>query len=373
MRILDRYIIRYYLINFVVLLAVFTLLFIVVDMMFNFDEFLDAGRNNSGQWGSMVAATVAAILDYYGPLSALLYVFFAGIIALGAMGFTFATFVRTGELGAMVSSGVSMFRIAAPILVVGFFLNAATLVDQEFVLPRLASKLTREASQVSRETAKPFRVHYTVDHNGRLLSVSSFDSNGPAMQGVTILIRSDKGMALQRITADRGTWDAAREGGGWLLTGVVATERDVAGPAGSAVNATHEETMFFPTDLSPEVLIARQESIYPRLLSMPELMRLAKNPAVDTGQIRQIMHSRFSLLVLNLLVLVMGLPFFLTREPVNMLLQGVKAAAVCLGAWGGGLVMMQVSTGQMQPALSAWLPVVIYLPVSAMLLMRVRT
>jgi len=371
MRILDRYIIRQYLINFVILLAVFMLLFIVVDMMFNFDEFLDAGRKNASVWGGALPASVAAILDFYAPLSALLYVFFVGIIALGAMGFTLASFVRTGELGAMVTSGMSMYRIAAPVIVVGFLLNALTLPNQEYLLPWLAPKLTRQASQVAHGTAKPFRVYYTVDRSGSLLSASKFVVAATQMEDVSILIRDENGIAMQRITAQSATWNDAR-GGGWELRDVQLSRRDGTG-GGSLLDARREEVMFFPTDLSPEVLIARQESIYPRLLSLTELIKLSKNPAVDTAQVRQIMHSRFSLLVLNLLVLVMGMPFFLMREPANMLLQGVKAASTCLGAWGGGLIMLQVGTGGLPPVVSAWLPVVIYLPVSAVLLMRVRT
>ena len=38
------------------------------------------------------------------------------------------------------------------------------------------------------------------------------------------------------------------------------------------------------------------------------------------------------MIVLNILVLLMGLPFFLNRDPTNRLVQGMRAATVCLGA-----------------------------------------
>ena len=40
----DRYIIRQFLVNFVILLCVMMMLFTVVDMILNLDEFLEAGR-----------------------------------------------------------------------------------------------------------------------------------------------------------------------------------------------------------------------------------------------------------------------------------------------------------------------------------------
>src|SRR5690606_12074206 len=133
---------------------------------------------------------------------------------------------------------------------------------------------------------------------------------------------------------------------------------------------------FFETTLSPNVLLARRATIYPRLLPLHELQQMQAVPAVtphQRAQITQIVWSRFSLLVVNVLILVMGLTFFLLRAPENMLIQSIKAAAVCMGAWGGSLIMLQVSSDLFNPVAAAWLPVVIYLPVSAFLLQTVKT
>ena len=56
----------------------------------------------------------------------------------------------------MVSSGISMHRIAAPIVVVGGLLNVLTLLDQEWVIPDLAYRLTRSKSQVRYEAIRSF-------------------------------------------------------------------------------------------------------------------------------------------------------------------------------------------------------------------------
>ncbi|MEL7089072.1 MAG: hypothetical protein AAGL98_11630, partial [Planctomycetota bacterium] len=80
--------------------------------------------------------------------------------------------------------------------------------------------------------------------------------------------------------------------------------------------------------------------------------------------------------VLNALVLVMGLPFFLKRLPGNTMVAALRAAGLCIGAWGGGLMMLQLSPGNLPiggPVLVAWLPVVIYLPVSAWLLGKIKS
>ena len=135
----------------------------------------------------------------------------------------------------------------------------------------------------------------------------------------------------------------------------------------------------YETDLSPTVLLARRNAIYAGLLSIRTLEDLADNEAVDAGQrakVTQIISSRFSLMVLNVLILVMGLPFFLKRVPGDTLVSSLRAAALCIGAWGGGLMMLQLSPEAMPwggPVLVAWLPVAIYLPVAAWLLQTVES
>ena len=143
-----------------------------------------------------------------------------------------------------------------------------------------------------------------------------------------------------------------------------------------ATLAEAEPYEFFETELTPTVLQARRATSYPYLLPMSQLRPMQTNPAVgpkNQQRITKIVWGRFSLLVLNVLVLVIGLPFFLSRSPTNLLVQGVKAAGVCIGAWAGGIVMLQGGADWLPPVAAAWLPVVIYLPISAWLLQTIKT
>ncbi len=375
MKTLDRYIVQQFLINFVILLTVFTLLFVLVDVIVDMDEFIKAGRLKADTHGGVILATAWAFVDYYGPMLILLYAFFAGLIVVAAVGFTLSSLARTRELTAMVSSGISMHRIAAPLVVVGCLINGLTLLDQELVIPKLAYKLTRSKSQLSHETNKAFEVRYAVDSKGHLISAAKFDvgTDEPMLTGVTILERDSQGRAKRRITAEQAFWNEPLKG--WeLVGGYGITPDQTQGPAGASLpfnTATPEK--FFATDLSPQVLLAFRTGVYPRLLSLGELRDLAANPAVNDGPIRKIMHSRFSLLVLNVLVLIVGLPFFLMRQPANMLHQGIMATAACLAVWAAGVFLPESASAYMNPVASAWLPVVVFLPLSAAWLQTIQT
>lgn len=377
MKTLDRYIIRQFLINFVILLSVLMLLFVLVDLIVDLDEFLQAGKRHADTYGSTAVATAVAVADYYGPLMILMYVFFSGLLVVGGMGFAIASLHRTRELTAIVASGISMYRIAAPVLLAGIALNALSIPVQELVIPKLASKLARSKSHVKYDasTVQSFPVRFAPDEDGDLIDAAEFDAGKGILTGVTILQRDERGMTQRRITASQAVWSEQPQG--WkLLQGSAVQPIALVQTLDEPGALEPEPVEFFATEMSPTVLMARRASIYPRLLSLSELQTMQHNPAVEPrhrDQITRIVWSRFSMLVMNVLILVMGLSFFLQLGQQNMLMQAMKAAGVCLGAWGGGLMMLQVGGGPLNPVAAAWLPVVIYLPVSAILLQGIRT
>jgi lipopolysaccharide export system permease protein len=372
MKTLDRYILRQFLLNFAILCFVLMALFVLVDLIIQLDQFLAAGQALKGRFGGAVPATLWVMWDYYGPMVLLIYCYCSGLIVMGAMGFTLAGLTRTRELVAMLTSGISMYRVAAPIVVVGAGLSALALPLQELAIPRLAGKLTRGHSELGRATIQKFPIRFSRDTQGRLLSAAEFLPEREELVDLTILVRDQHGEAPMRIAAKSATWDEKR--GGWVLQeGVAIQRRADLTPAGSGATTPKAPCPFFKTDLTPKVLLARRASIYPRLMALSELQQMLGNPAVDRKALHQVIHSRFSTLAVNVLILVMVLPFFLLREPANLLAQGIKAVALGIGAWVTALVMLQTSTEALNPVTSAWLPVVIFLPLSALLLTRVRT
>jgi lipopolysaccharide export LptBFGC system permease protein LptF len=370
---LDRYIVRQFLANFAVLSAVLLSLFVVVDLMVDLDEFLQAGDAHADQWfGSKWLAVGATTVDFYGPMVLLIYVFFSGLIVAGAMGFTVSHLQRQRELTAIIASGVSLYRVAMPIVIVGVALSASALPLQEFLLPRMATQLTRSKSDLKRETGggeKPIR--YIPDDVGNLWSATGYDPTQQRLTDLRVVVRNDKRVLDMLITADEAYW--SEDHGGWRL--VQANVRQPVGEAGSAVEEVIAPEIL-QTKLTPAVLLARRATLFPAVLSLRELQTLQSNDAVDAkqrGVITRTIWGRFSLLVLNVLLLVMALPFFLRRLPGNPLMPSAQAAGLCVGAWAGGLIMLQASPEAVSPVVSAWLPVVIYLPISAILVTSIKT
>src|SRR6478735_8681244 len=100
MRIIDRYVlfsfIKNYLISFMVLIG----MYIVLDMVFNFDDL--AGLKSTTPGGGVVTAA-----------------------------FTLTRLSRFNELTALLAAGVPLLRIAMPIILAGLVLNGLVIADQE--------------------------------------------------------------------------------------------------------------------------------------------------------------------------------------------------------------------------------------------------
>ncbi|MBB6431071.1 LptF/LptG family permease [Algisphaera agarilytica] len=380
MKTLDLYIIRQFLTNFIMLFVVVMLLFVVVDFIVDVDEFVKAGQVHKDSWyGIPALATVGTIVDYYVPVVLLVYVFFNGLIVVGAMGFTIVGLQRKRELTAVIASGVSLYRVAAPVLIAGMVLSAVTLPVQEFILPPLAPKLVRPKSALSqpKKGLESKEVFFAQAGGGDLLSASRFDANRGELSGLHIIMRDETGTKHTEIKAESALWDDAQAA--WVFNEGFAEKPLSQADAERATTRTKYPVESYATDLSPTVMLARRNALFASLLSIRTLEGLADNQAVSPAQrdkISQIISSRFSLMVLNVLLLVMALPFFLKRLPGDTLSSSLKAAGLCIGAWGGGLMMLQLSPGSLPvggAALVAWLPVAMYLPVAAWLLQSVKT
>ncbi len=376
MQTLDRYILKQFLTNFVILLAVLMGLFIVVDLIVDLDEFLQAGKEHADRdgFGIPIVATLYTVVDYYVPVVLLIYVFFSGLIVVGAMGFTVTALQRQRELIAMLAGGISLYRVALPILLGGALLSAVTLPVQEFVLPNLAGKLMRSKADLKREGVKERPLLYIADAEGRLWSAAGFDSGKGLLRGVQVVERDADGLLARKVMASEAVWDEATSS--WYLTQGVALRPDATRPSGGGEADGLVPVDAIETTLSPMALLAQQTSVLPAVLSLRQLRALGQNPALDASQRgthTRTVWGRFSLLVLNVLLLVMALPYFLRRVPGDVLKASVMAAGLCLGAWAGGVMTLQASPEQLPPVVSAWLPVVLYLPVAAWMLTRIRT
>lgn len=409
MKILDGYIIRLFLLNLLILFVVITGLILLINLIVNFDTFVNAAAQEGGSGPYRVGRVIVLAADFYGPQIFLYYNYMVGVLPVGAAAFTFTQLVRNHELTAMLAGGISMQRLAMPVLALGFATNVLMVLNQELVLPNLAEKLQRRHADIRHGGIRDLAVHFMPDSYGSLYTADGFEVSTQTLRDVTILVREPVdetgerfGWASRRITAERAEWDEERDG--WRLINGIAVLREpsgtAAGSAGSAaIQAVADDRRlkgadggadgelggdlqvrrrqavdFIASDLDPVSIVQRERQRFRQLLSTQQLNELMERSAIlDPAELQRVKHSRLSLVVVNMLILAMGLPFFMLRSPGNMLMQTVKAAPLCIGAWGAGFMLMQIQPGGLPPIAVAWLPVALYAPMAVYLMDSIET
>lgn len=360
---LDSYILKSFGINYLISLCSLMGLYLTLHLFFNLDEFVE------GQTGFF--KILGNMISYYGYNLFLYFAQTSGVITLFAATATLARLQKNNELIACLASGTSLYRVAAPVIVGGVLTNGLWIIDQEIIIPRIAAQLARDPDDV--EGVRTRALWFMKDRESTLLSANQFFPAEQTMFTMIVLERDANGDMLGVITAERATWDP--QGHGWDLTrGTRSRPGSDLGAGFSAQEPNIREPVdFYPSDLTPDDLILRQGAQWINMLSLTELSELEQKAYVDARSVQRIRHGRFAAPFVNLLLLLLGLPFFLVREPTSVLEQASKCLLNCGLAFVANFVAVNLVGGSVSPALPAWIPIMVFAPLAVVYLDSVKT
>ena len=374
MNTLDRYIARQYLFNVIALLMVLFSFVVAVDVPLNLDKFVEAVNHMDPSAGGVrkVALVALGVLDIWWPRLLQLFNYLVGLVLVAAMGFTFTQLVRHRELVAVLAGGVSLHRVARPVLIVAACVMGVRWINSELVLsnPKIAPLLTREPADIGRRSWTEFPVHLVPDSANRVFLAEKFDPSAGVMENVTIWERDKAGHAERAIGADKAVWDKDA----WKLTGahVQAMTLSAGGSAAGAPSGPAPDRV--KTDLGPETLKLKRYEAFSQTLSWMQISELLRTARPDMHEkLQRIRWSRVSQTISGLLVLVITLPFFLMREPKNMLVQSLKCAPIGIVSMMGGILLSSVAWPGLPPGFGVFIPVLILVPVAIASVSWMRT
>ncbi len=390
---LDRYIARQYAFNVVALMVLLFCFVVTIDVALNIDRFvLNAERfaraaDPAAAPGAaaeepsslrVAVVTVFLVVDLWWPRLVQLFSFMLGLVLAGAMGFTVTQLVRHRELVAMLAGGISLHRVARPILLVAVAATGVQVLTQELVIPRIAPLLNREHRDAGRRDWSGFEVKLPADGQGRLFYAKWFDPETGRAEVMHVWERDRDGRAVRRISTDLAVW----RDGAWELTeprelvlAPVTAEGDDQAPPRAAVERPSSVTRL-ETDMDPTTLLVKRHAGLSGTLSWRQISEMVSSPLINEqmrAQLERVRWGRVALMISNLLALVITLPFFLMREPKNMVVQSLKCAPVGIVAMMGGVLGTAVAVPGLPPGLSVFLPVLVLTPVAIAVAFSVKT
>ncbi|MFN0009206.1 MAG: LptF/LptG family permease [Planctomycetota bacterium] len=356
---LDRYIGGLFLTSYATALFLVVGLFLILDMASNLDDYLEP-------WPDGSRASNIVIAWYYLLDLPFLFLQVAPFVTLVAGLFTVSKLLKFNETVAILSAGVSSWRLLAPVFLLGSLSGVLMFGVREACSSLLASP--RDALRHVLEEKSTDLVYSNLwvrDLNGSAVRLDEFrpsdtvaaasgaiEKAPPRVDGLEAILRSQSHWSsIQAVSAEflpRGSEM------GWKLEG--GLHEEVAGSQRTEAVEWLDGFEFTP-ELAVTYWRAREN---PLELSFSEVRELSRrNPDDVVYQTLTQYHLTFPLA--NLVLLLVGIPLLMRRDR-SRATEGIATGAIlCVFYFGADFVLRNLGLqGSLDPLLAAWLPVLAF-------------
>src|SRR5947199_65875 len=270
--IIDGYLVRAFLRIFFSSLLVTTSLYIVVDFFDRITNFLD---NAIPVW------TVIRYFVYNAPLSISRVIGFATLFStLFCLGMA----ARTNEITAMRSSGISVQRIALPLLILSMFICLSTFFWNEALVPIFAHRaqaIYKVEIQKKQQQSLFGTREIWLRAQGSFINIGNFDTRTNVLEHVTVFLLNRDFSLRGLVEVPSARWNGheweAKEATGWniLADGKLVRRKDTGLPT---ISNTHDDRIFL---------------LYNRRIKVVRGIKATQNfPMIDQSNISQSIASQ---------------------------------------------------------------------------------
>jgi LPS export ABC transporter permease LptG/LPS export ABC transporter permease LptF len=365
---LDEYVMRSYVTNFVLSLGAFVLLFVV----FTFFELMgDIVRNQTPfiVVGEYLINLLPYIVNVVTPFCSLL----AGLITFGALN-------RSSELTAMKATGISLYRVVAPILVLAAIIATALFAFDESYLPDANRRQEQLRAEIKDKPAQTFLlpgrqfISGKTDSAGepaRIFYYVAFDPDRQVFADLTVFEFDPKSFTLERrIYAKTARWDSTVNRwifeDGWERSFTGETVSSYTPFTVSTFPEIHEQPGYFTKEhkLSDEMSYSELSKYIADL----------RQSGFDTVKLRVQLANKLSVPTITLVMAIIAVPFAVSMGKRGGLAGIATAIGVAISYWVIASIftsMGNIST--LPPLLAAWSPDLLFGFTGSYLLLRTRT
>jgi len=365
-RILDRYIVRQFVVSFVFGLVAFLLIFVVIDMMEKLDDFIDAN------------ADTRVIVEYYLAFLPEIIKLMTPVAVLLAALFVVGRLSGQNELAAMKSSGISLYRLLAPFIIVATLVCGISIYLNGWIVPYAnQKKFYIERTYLHRGGDVTVRYNIVfLEGRTRIVSVNYYDTQSRTATRVSIqeFDSTDVTRLVRRYDAGQMRWIAADpshpDRGNWVLLG--GTVRDFAA-AGQALTPFDRLPVGTLT-LTPADIEKKQRT--PDEMDYADLREFIQNQeraGQDVSRWLVEYHAKVAFPFASVIMVLFGVPFASSRPRTGAALGFGISVAITFTY----LIFMKASqvfgyNGDLNPLLTAWLANLIFLGAGIVNLFRVQ-
>ena len=365
---LDDYVMREYATNFAIVLGSFSTLFLI----FTFFELIGPIFKNRTPFitvGEYLITLIPYILYNITPLCALVAV----LVTFGALS-------RTSEITAMKSSGISLYRIITPVLVLTVLLSAGLFIFDELYLPAANRRQEALLSVIKDKPAQTFlrpdREWISGQTNkagepARIFYYQYFNAEKDTFANITVFEFDPATFALRRrIFATSASWDPHLNDwvfdDGWQRTF-----------AGETIASYHPFTVAAFPEIKEQPAYFKKEDLPSQEMSYNELSRYIadlKQSGFDTQRLNVQLNKKIAYPLITLVMAILAIPFSLSMGKKGSLAGIATAVGLAITYWVIALIFESFGNVNHLPAvLAAWTPDLLFGLTGAYLLLRTPT
>jgi LPS export ABC transporter permease LptG len=292
---------------------------------------------------------------------------------------TFGVLNRTSELTAMKATGISLYRVVMPVIVIAGVLAVALFAFDDFYLP--SANRSQEALRMTIK-GKPPQTFLRPDRKwifgeqrsgepGRIYYYRFFDTEHDQFADLTIFEFDPETFLLtRRIFASNVMWDPHLKR--WLFE--KGWERSFHGD--EVTNYRQFEVATFP-DIREEPFYFKKEVRLAQEMNFSELdhyIRDLQQSGFDVVRLRVALFHKFAYPLIALVMAVLAVPFALSMGKRGSLTGIATAIGIAIVYWVvAGLFEAMGNASMLPPALAAWSPDILFGLAGGYLLLRAPT
>jgi len=361
MKILDRYLIKNFLLPLLYCLFLFCFLYVIVDIFGHLDEIL---KNK---------VPLAMLVKYYSSFIPLIFVQTTPIAALLSIVYMMSVFNKNNELTAAKACGISIMRLLLPVFAIGVVLSLFSFLVNENVVPKsivTANKIKSDYIEKSPDRQKNIKLINDLTVYGKdnqLIYSKEFDLTKNTLKDIIIMER-DKSQRLRRkILAQKAIWN----GSDWVFSNCVIYRFDTTGKS-SGNPLIFNEKILNLTDTPKELLRYEFQTGYMGYKELTNYINRLKDE--DTKILKSLktdLYFKSAMPFICIIIMLLGVPFALTTRRGSAMAGIGISVLVGLFYYGSIYIVLAMGKGGLLPPfVAAHLPNVVFSIIAVYLLKK---
>lgn len=363
-RILPQLIDTYLLGTFFFYFLVSLVSFVMLTQVFTFFELLSDILRNS--------IPMSRVGNYHLFLSPKLIYDFTAISVMVAVLITFASLSKHNEVTAFRACGVSLYRLALPILIASLALSGALFAFDYYVVPD--ANLIQDGIR-NEIKGRPVRTFLSPDRQwiygkgSRIFHYKYFDPAAKVMAGVHIYDFDPKVFKLRRhIHAERAQWEPGV--GTWIFQNGWSRDVENVRDYQTWQVTTFPELTETPEHFLPEEKQYKQLNFHQLDAYISELVQ----SGFDTVSLRVQFHRKFSVPLFPFILAIIAIPFSFWVGNRGAMSAVGASFVIAIAYLAVNMLFEQVGNlNQLPPTVAAWSPNVIFSLVGLYAMTRMRS